>query len=98
MKASTKKKAQTKRSPKKGAKRGPKPVSERTVELQVQFGGKEDVTYTSLVNNVKEWWKEQGKRETSLKSINIYLKPEDFMAYCVINDKIEYNIDLSDWN
>ena len=98
VKASTKKKAQTKRSPKKGAKRGPKPVSERTVELQVQFGGKEDVTYTSLVNNVKGWWKEQGKRETSLKSINIYLKPEDFMAYCVISDKIEYNIDLSDWN
>lgn len=83
---------------KKRTKRGPKPASERTIELQVQFGEKQDVTYSNLVNNVKEWWKEQGKREVSLKSLNIYLKPEDNMAYCIINDKVEYNIDLSNWN
>lgn len=87
-----------KRTTKKGAKRGAKPASERTIDLQVQFDGKNDVTYTSLVNNVKEWWKAQGKRETSMKSLNIYVKPEDAMAYCVINDKINYDIDLSQWN
>lgn len=98
-KAAPKKAASRKTSTaKKGAKRGPKPASERTIELQVQFGEKQDVTYSNLVNNVKEWWKEQGKREVSLKSLNIYLKPEDNMAYCIINDKVEYNIDLSDWN
>lgn len=99
-KKETPKKATTKKTSttKKGMKRGPKPAAERTIELQVQFGEKQDVTYSNLVNNVKEWWKEQGKREVSLKSLNIYLKPEDNMAYCIINDKVEYNIDLSNWN
>ncbi len=78
---------------KKGAKRGPKAASERTVELFVQFEGKE-IAYSDLVNRIKEWWKGQGKRETSLKSVNIYVKPEESMAYCVINDKINYDISL----
>ena len=96
--AEPKRSSSARKSAKKGAKRGPKPVSERTVELKVEFDDKEAITYTNLVNNVKEWWKSQGKREISLKSINIYVKPEDVMAYCIVNDKIEYNIDLSDWN
>ncbi len=83
----------TTRTAKKGAKRGPKAASERTVDLFVQFEGKE-VAYSDLVNRVKEWWKGQGKRETSLKSVNIYVKPEESMAYCVINDKINYDISL----
>lgn len=81
------------RTAKKGAKRGPKAASERTVELFVQFEGKE-IAYSDLVNRIKEWWKGQGKRETSLKSVNIYVKPEESMAYCVINDKINYDISL----
>lgn len=74
-------------------KRGPKPASERTIDLHVQFGGKE-VSYTELVNRVKEMWKEQGKRETSLKSLSIYVKPEEFKAYYVINDKITGEMDF----
>lgn len=97
-KAEPKKAEPKKAAAKKRTKRGPKPASERTIELQVQFGDKQDVTYSNLVNNVKEWWKGQGKREVSLKSLNIYLKPEDNMAYCIINNKEEYNIDLSNWN
>lgn len=88
----------SKKTTRKGAKRGAKSAAERTIELHVQFDGKNDVTYTSLVNHVKAWWKSQGKRETSMKSLNIYVKPEDSMAYCVINDKINYDIDLSEWN
>ena len=88
----------SKKTTRKAAKRGAKSAAERTIELQVQFDGKNDVTYTSLVNHVKAWWKSQGKRETSMKSLNIYVKPEDSMAYCVINDKINYDIDLSEWN
>lgn len=86
-------KTRTRKTTKKGAKRGPKAASERTVELFVQFEGKE-IAYSDLVNRVKEWWKGQGKRETSLKSLNIYVKPEESMAYCVINDKINYDINL----
>ncbi len=83
----------TKKSAKKGAKRGPKPASERTVELYVQYGEKE-VTYTDLVTRVKDMWKEQGKRETSLKSLNIYVKPEESKAYYVINEKITGELDF----
>lgn len=83
----------TKKTTKKGAKRGPKPASERTIELQVQYGGRE-VSYTDLVNRIKDMWKEQGKRETSLKSINIYVKPEEFKAYYVINDDVTGEIDF----
>lgn len=71
---------------KRGAKRGPKPASERTVELYVQYGGKE-VAYTDLVTRIKDMWKDQGKRETSLKTLNIYVKPEEFKAYYVINEE-----------
>ncbi len=77
----------TKKTTKKGAKRGPKPASERTVELFVQYGEKE-VTYTDLVTRVKDMWKAEGKRETSLKTLNIYVKPEESKAYYVINEKI----------
>ncbi len=83
----------TKKPAKKGAKRGPKPASERTVNLHVQFGGRE-VSYTELVNRVKDMWKAEGKRETSLKSLNIYVKPEEFKAYYVINDKITGELDF----
>ncbi len=88
-KTTTRKKA----SAKKGAKRGPKPATERTVELHVQYGGRE-VAYTDLVNRIKDMWKEQGKRETSLKSLNIYVKPDEFKAYYVINEEITGEIDF----
>lgn len=91
-KAPTKKTA-AKKTTKKGAKRGPKPASERTVDLHVQYLGKE-VAYSDLVNRIKEMWKEQGKRETSLKSLDIYVKPEDFKAYYVINGDITGEIDF----
>ena len=65
-----------------GAKRGPKPASERTIEMTVQFGEKE-VTYTDMVNRIKEMWKAQGKREVSMKSLELYVKPEESKVYYV---------------
>ncbi len=82
-----------KKTAKKGAKRGPKPASERTVDFFVQYGEKE-VSYTDIVNRIKDMWKEQGKRETSMKSLKIYVKPEEFKAYYVINDKITGELDF----
>jgi hypothetical protein len=87
------KKTTAKKSSKKGAKRGPKPASERTIDLQVQYQGR-DVSYTDLVNRIKDMWKEQGKRETSLKNLNIYVKPEEFKAYYVINGNIKGEIEF----
>lgn len=87
------KKQTRKKTTKKGAKRGPKPASERTVDLFVQYGEKE-VSYTDLVNRIKDMWKAEGKRETSLKTLNIYVKPEESKAYYVINDKITGDLDF----
>ena len=77
-----------KRGPKTGAKRGPKPASERTIEMTVQFGEKE-VTYTDMVNRIKAMWKEQGKREVSMKSLELYVKPEEGKAYYVVNEGLK---------
>ncbi len=87
-KTTTKKAAKSgaKRGPKPGAKRGPKPASERTIEMTVQFGEKE-VTYTDMVNRIKAMWKEQGKREVSMKSLELYVKPEESKVYYVINSQ-----------
>lgn len=87
-KTTTKKTAKSgaKRGPKPGAKRGPKPASERTIEMTVQFGEKE-VTYTDMVNRIKAMWKEQGKREVSMKSLELYVKPEESKVYYVINSQ-----------
>ena len=79
-------KSGAKRGPKPGAKRGPKPASERTIEMTVQFGEKE-VTYTDMVNRIKAMWKEQGKREVSMKSLELYVKPEESKVYYVINSQ-----------
>ena len=81
-----KKTAAKKITAKKGAKRGPKPASERTVEMTIQFGEKE-VSYTDMVNRIKEMWKEKGKREVSMKSLELYVKPEESKVYYVINAK-----------
>ena len=85
-KATAAKKTAAKKAAKAGAKRGPKPASERTIEMTVQFGEKE-VTYTDMVNRIKEMWKEQGKREVSMKSLELYVKPEESKVYYVINSQ-----------
>ncbi len=85
-KTTTKATAAKKTTAKTGAKRGPKPASERTIEMTVQFGEKE-VTYTDMVNRIKEMWKAQGKREVSMKSLELYVKPEESKVYYVINSQ-----------
>lgn len=54
--------------------------------MTVQFGEKE-VTYTDMVNRIKAMWKEQGKREVSMKSLELYVKPEESKVYYVINSQ-----------
>ena len=85
-KATAAKKTAAKKAAKTGAKRGPKPASERTIEMTVQFGEKE-VTYTDMVNRIKEMWRAQGKREVSMKSLELYVKPEESKVYYVINSQ-----------
>lgn len=79
------KKAAAKKST--GAKRGPKPKEEVKVSMNVQFGGK-SYTTEDLVKIAKDVWKYDLKQKAvDFKSVELYVKPEDGMAYYVINGK-----------
>lgn len=90
------KKAEVKVAPK---KRGPKPKTEKTEKKEavqnvyVQFAGKEILT-ADLVAQVTEKWVALGHRASSIKELNLYVKPEDSAAYYVINGKESGKIEL----
>lgn len=90
------KKAEVKAAPK---KRGPKPKTEKTEKKEavqnvyVQFAGKEILT-ADLVGQVTEKWVALGHRASSIKELNLYVKPEDSAAYYVINGKESGKIEL----
>ncbi|MCI5648669.1 MAG: DUF6465 family protein [Fusicatenibacter sp.] len=69
-----------------------KTAVEETVILQ--FGGRE-INEKDLTARVKEIWTETlGKKESDLKEIQIYVKPEEFAAYYVVNGEVTGSIDL----
>lgn len=51
----------------------------------VEFYGKQ-VEEAALVKTAKEIWKKNGKKATDLKSLNLYVKPEENTVYYVFND------------
>lgn len=53
-------------------------------EVYVQYDGNE-VKTADVVSRVKELYKSDGHRESSIKSLEIYLKPAEHKAYYVIN-------------
>lgn len=88
-KAAVKKPAAKKTTAKKatGAKRGPKAKGDVKVNMNVQFGGK-SYTTEDLVKIAKDVWKYDLKQKAvDFKSVELYVKPEDGMAYYVINGK-----------
>ena len=54
--------------------------------IYVQFAGNEFLT-SDLVAKVTENWVALGHRASSIKSLDLYVKPEDMAAYYVINGK-----------
>ena len=48
-----------------------------------------------LVTKAKKVWTESGKKVSELTSLQLYVKPEENMAYCVFNDDIkgEFTLD-----
>ncbi len=84
--AATVKKAAAKKTVKKAA------AVKETVSLQ--YLGK-DIKTADLMEAVKNIWiGELGKDAADLKSINLYLKPEDNAAYYVINESFTGRIDF----
>lgn len=54
--------------------------------VTVEFQGKK-VSDKILIDKVKETWKEAGNKVKDVKTIDIYLKPDESMCYYVINEK-----------
>lgn len=94
-KAATTKKAAEKTTAKKTTEKKPtarkttaKKVAAVNTEVYVQFLGKE-VYAKDVVEGVKKiWTDEMGKKESELKELKVYIKPEDNGAYYVINGDI----------
>ena len=42
-----------------------------------------------LVAKAKKIWTESGKKASELTSLQLYIKPEDSMVYCVFNEDIK---------
>ena len=78
----TAKKATKKAAAKKTAKAEKK---ELVPEVFVQFDGNEDVV-ANVIERAKEAFTANGHRASSIKSLKVYLKPEEYAAYYVIND------------
>jgi hypothetical protein len=54
-----------------------------------------EVTEETLISKVKETWaKAHKKSEKDIKSIELYIKPEEYSAYYVINDSVKGRVDL----
>ena len=62
--------------------------------VYLQYLGKE-INKDDLVKQVKDiWTKELKNKAGDLKSVTLYLKPEENMAYYVINDDVTGSIAL----
>lgn len=88
----TAKKAETtvKAAAKKTAKAEKK---ELVPEVFVQFDGNEDVV-ANVIERAKEAFTADGHRASSIKSLKVYLKPEEYAAYYVINDTYAGKVNL----
>ncbi len=101
-KPAAKKEAAAEKAPAKTAKTtAKKTTSSRTAkkaekkeDVILQFGGRE-INDKDLVARVNEIWTQDfGKKAADLKSLRIYVKPEEYTAYYVINDDVTGSFDL----
>lgn len=90
VKASTTKKE----APKKKAGRKPAAKKqENSTEVFVEFYGQQS-SVEEIKKRVTDLFVGEGHRASTIKSLKLYLKPEDSSAYYVINDKFAGRVDL----
>lgn len=70
-----------------------KTTKSAAIQVIYQFEGRE-VTEKELITKVKEIWTSKGNKIKDITSLNIYIKPEEEMAYYVINDVENGKIEL----
>ena len=75
-----------KASAKKAAPKKAAAKKEASQNVYIQFNGKEVLT-AEILELVKQAWVAEGHRASSIKDLNVYVKPEESAAYYVINGK-----------
>ena len=76
-----------------GTKKTTKKAEEKTTEIVLQFQGNE-VTTASIEEKIKAKFVEEGHRAGNIKTLTIYVKPEEAAAYYVINENYTGRVDL----
>ena len=77
-------------------KKAPAKTAKKAIEQEMilQFGGRE-IKEKDLYEKIHQiWMTGYGKKADELKSLKVYVKPEEFTAYYVINDDVTGSIDL----
>lgn len=88
-----KKKASKKPVEKKASAKTETKNVEKKDEVFVQFAGEEYVV-EEVMEKAKAAYVAEGHRASAIKSVRLYIKPEERKAYYVINDKAAGSIDL----
>ena len=91
-KAAEPKKAAKAAAPKKAAKAAA-PAAEKMEEIVIQYGVME-WKGAELMERAKAAYVAEGHRAAGIKSVSLYVKPEERKAYYVINEKTTGSIDL----
>ncbi len=91
-------KAEAKKAPAKKAAAKPAAVKteakkEVSASVVVQFGGHEAAMDT-VVENVKKAFEAEGHKASTIKELQVYVKPEEYAAYYVINQKYTGKVNL----
>ncbi len=87
------KKEPAKKAPAKKATPVKAAKAEIKTSLYVQFAGNE-VTEADIIDKVKAAYVAEGHKESAIKEINLYVKPEEYAVYYVINDKAIGKVNL----
>lgn len=87
------KKAPAKKAPAKKATPAKAAKAEIKTALYVQFAGNE-ATEADIIDKVKAAYVAEGHKESAIKEINLYVKPEEYAVYYVINDKSSGKVNL----
>lgn len=77
-----------KRPDKKAPNRGKKHAAEKPQEIFIQYAGYQ-FQVEEIVERVKQAYVSEGHRTSSIHSLQVYIKPEEGLAYYVINGKSE---------
>ncbi|MCR5677012.1 MAG: DUF6465 family protein [Agathobacter sp.] len=87
------KKAPAKKAPAKKAPAKKAATAKETTSVIVQYQNNE-VNVASVEERVKAQFISEGHTAASIKKVAIYVKPEEFAAYYVINEKFSGRVDL----